>query len=119
MSTACEQISFINEAQTQDTRGYTLRLRERQQADKDLITFSDTEILQLLVSYTGGEKAARLAEVLLETFGSLKGVLEARPEQQQGQRHRVPDSLADRHDSPHGQNLEPTLPAEPGPYRQR
>ena len=83
MSRACEQISFINEVQTQDTRGYTLRLREHQQADKDLITFSDTEILQLLISFTSGEKAARLAEVLLENFGSLKGVLEARPEQLQ------------------------------------
>jgi DNA repair protein RadC len=59
------------------------RLRERQQADKDLATFSDYEILQLLISYTGGEKSAKLAEKLLDTFGSLKGVLEARPEQLQ------------------------------------
>ena len=78
MNTTFEQYTFINE-QTQTVE----RLRERQQADKDLTTFSDYEILQLLISYTGGEKSARLAEKLLDTFGSLKGVLEARPEQLQ------------------------------------
>ena len=78
MNTTFEQITLINE-QTQTVE----RLRERQQADKDLTTFSDYEILQLLISYTGGEKSAKLAEKLLDTFGSLKGVLEARPEQLQ------------------------------------
>ena len=78
MNTTFEQYTFINE-QTQTVE----RLRERQQADKDLTTFSDYEILQLLISYTGGEKSAKLAEKLLDTFGSLKGVLEARPEQLQ------------------------------------
>ena len=72
------QFTFINE-QTATIE----RLRERQQADKDLATFSDYEILQLLISYTGGEKSAKLAEKLLDAFGSLKGVLEARPEQLQ------------------------------------
>ena len=75
MNTTFEQYTFINE-QTQTVE----RLRERQQADKDLNTFSDYEILQLLISYTGGEKSAKLAEKLLDAFGSLKGVLEARPE---------------------------------------
>ena len=78
MNTTFDQITFISE-QTQTVE----RLRERQQADKDLTTFSDYEILQLLISYTGGEKSAKLAEKLLDTFGSLKGVLEARPEQLQ------------------------------------
>ena len=78
MNTTFEQYTFINE-QTQTVE----RLRERQQADKDLTTFSDYEILQLLISYTGGEKSAKLAEKLLDTFGSLKGVLEARPKQLQ------------------------------------
>ncbi len=78
MNTTFEQYTFINE-QTQTVE----RLRERQQADKDLTTFSDYEILQLLISYTGGEKSAKLAEKLLDAFGSLKGVLEARPEQLQ------------------------------------
>lgn len=78
MNTTFEQFTLINE-QTQTVE----RLRERQQADKDLTTFSDYEILQLLISYTGGEKSAKLAEKLLDTFGSLKGVLEARPEQLQ------------------------------------
>ena len=78
MNTTFEQFTFISEATST-----VERLRERQQADKDLTTFSDYEILQLLISYTGGEKSARLAEKLLDTFGSLKGVLEARPEQLQ------------------------------------
>ncbi len=78
MNPTFEQFTLINE-QTQTVE----RLRERQQADKDLATFSDYEILQLLISYTGGEKSAKLAEKLLDTFGSLKGVLEARPEQLQ------------------------------------
>ena len=74
--TTYKQFTLINEkTATVD------RLRERQQADKDLSTFSDYEILQLLLSYTGGEKSAQLAERLLDTFGNLKGVLEARPEQ--------------------------------------
>ncbi len=78
MNTTFEQFTFINEQTTTIER-----LRERQQADKDLATFSDYEILQLLISYTGGEKSAKLAEKLLDAFGSLKGVLEARPEQLQ------------------------------------
>jgi len=78
MNTTFEQFTFISEATST-----VERLRERQQADKDLTTFSDYEILQLLVSYTGGEKSAKLAEKLLDAFGSLKGVLEARPEQLQ------------------------------------
>jgi len=73
-----EQLTLINE-QTQTAA----RLRERQQADREMATFNDFEILQLLISYTGGEKAGKLAEGLLDTFGSLKGVLEARPEQLQ------------------------------------
>ena len=74
--TTFKQFTIINEkTATVD------RLRERQLADKDLSTFSDFEILQLLISYTGGEKSANLAERLLDTFGSLKNVLEARPEQ--------------------------------------
>lgn len=78
MNTTFEQCTLINE-QTQTVE----RLRERQQADKDLTTFSDFEVLQLLISYTGGEKSAKLTEKLLDTFGTLKGVLEARPEQLQ------------------------------------
>ena len=74
--TTYKQFTLINEK-----TATVNRLRERQQADKDLSTFSDYEILQLLLSYTGGEKSAQLAERLLDTFGSLKGVLEARPEQ--------------------------------------
>ncbi len=70
------QITLINEK-----TATVNRLRERQLADKDLSTFNDFEILQLLISYTGGEKSANLAARLLDTFGSLKNVLEARPEQ--------------------------------------
>ena len=84
MNTTFEQFTLINE-QTSTVE----RLRERQLADKDLSTFSDYEILQLLISYTGGEKSAKLAEKLLDAFGSLKGVLEARPEQLQIRVHRT------------------------------
>lgn len=80
MNTTFEQFTFVN-VETQTHTQTVERLRERQQADKDLAGFSDYEILQLLVSYTGGEKSAKAAEKLLDTFGSLKGVLEARPEQ--------------------------------------
>lgn len=78
MNATFEQCTLINE-QTQTVE----RLRERQQTDKDLATFSNYEVLQLLLSYTSGEKSAKLAEMLLDTFGNLKGVLEARPEQLQ------------------------------------
>ena len=74
--TTYKQFTLINEK-----TATVNRLRERQLADKDLSTFNDFEILQLLISYTGGEKSANLAERLLDTFGSLKNVLEARPEQ--------------------------------------
>ena len=60
------------------------RLRERQEKDFHLDGFNDGEVLQLLITnvYTGSRyDAAEMAARLLDMFGSLKGVFEARPEQ--------------------------------------
>ena len=82
MNTTFEQISFITEEQKQDDRRNTLRLRERLMSEHGFEAFDDTEILATVLSYASGTKdAAGLVAKLLDTFGSLKAVLEARPEQ--------------------------------------
>lgn len=82
MSTTCEQISFITEEQKQDTRRNTLRLRERLMTEHGFETFDDTDILTTVLSYAKGSKdTAGLVSRLFDTFGSLKAILEARPEQ--------------------------------------
>ena len=82
MNTTFEQISFITEEQKQDSRRNTLRLRERLMNEHGFETFDDAEILATVLSYASGTKdAAGLVAKLLDTFGSLKAVLEARPEQ--------------------------------------
>lgn len=82
MSTTCEQISFITEEQKQDTRRNTLRLRERLMTEHGFDSFDDTDILTTVLSYAKGSKdTAGLVNRLFDTFGSLKAILEARPEQ--------------------------------------
>ena len=82
MNTTFEQISFITEEQKQDSRQSALRLRERLMSEHGFEAFDDTEILATVLSYASGTKdAAGLVAKLLDTFGSLKAVLEARPEQ--------------------------------------
>ena len=82
MDTTFEQISFITEEQKQDSRRNSLRLRERLMNEHGFETFDDAEILATVLSYASGTKdAAGLVAKLLDTFGSLKAVLEARPEQ--------------------------------------
>ena len=82
MNTTFEQISFITEEQKQDDRRNTLRLRERLMSEHSFEAFDDTEILATVLSYASGTKdAAGLVAKLLDAFGSLKAVLEARPEQ--------------------------------------
>lgn len=82
MSTTCEQISFISEEQKQDSRRNALRLRERLLTEHGFDTFDDAEILATVLSYAKGAKdTPSLVTRLFDTFGSLKGVLEARPEQ--------------------------------------
>ena len=59
-----------------------LRLRERMEAEAGFNSFSPEEILSTLIGFASRTKRApQLAANLLDTFGSLKGVLEARPEQ--------------------------------------
>ena len=82
MTTTFEQISFITEEQRQDRKRQALRLRERLLSEHSFETFDDTEILSTVLSYANGTRdTAGLVERLLDSFGSLKAVLEARPEQ--------------------------------------
>ena len=99
MNTTFEQISFISEEQKHLNRARTagasasrtahemngaqaLRLRERLLSEHSLEHFDDTEILSTVLSYASGTKdTAGLVVRLLDSFGSLKAVLEARPEQ--------------------------------------
>ena len=82
MNTNYEQISFITEEQKLDERKNTLRLRERLMTEHGFDTFNDTDILTTVLSYAKGSKdTAGLVNRLFDTFGSLKSVLEARPEQ--------------------------------------
>lgn len=82
MNTAFEQIAFIGEEQRMTDRSNTIRLRERLLSEQGFESFDDTEILSTILSYANGTKnTAHLVSRLLDTFGSLKAILEARPEQ--------------------------------------
>ena len=82
MDTTFEQISFVTEQQKQDEKRIALRLRERLLSERSLEAFDDIEILSTILSYANGTKdTAGLVTRLLDSFGSLKSVLEARPEQ--------------------------------------
>lgn len=82
MDTTFEQISFISEQQKKDEKRTALRLRERLLSERSLETFDDIEILSTILSYANGTKdTSGLVARLLDSFGSLKAVLEARPEQ--------------------------------------
>ena len=82
MNTTCEQLSFITPAQKQEERETNLRLRERLMTEHGFDAFNDREILTAVLSYAkGSDPASLLVPQLFETFGSLKAILEARPEQ--------------------------------------
>ena len=82
MNTACEQISFISEERKQNERKNTLRLRERLMTEHGFESFDDTEVLSTVLSYAKGARDTDLlVSRLFDTFGSLKAILEARPEQ--------------------------------------
>lgn len=82
MNTTCEQISFITDEQKQDARRNTLRLRERLLTEHGFEAFDDAEILTTVLSYAKGARdTVGLVSRLFDTFGSLKAILEARPEQ--------------------------------------
>lgn len=62
--------------------GHRERIREQYLRDGGLDGFSDVQVLELLLYYTNKIKDTNVtAHNLLEAFGSLKGVFEARPEQ--------------------------------------
>ena len=62
--------------------GHREKLRNRFIKDKGFENFEDHQILELLLFYAKAQADTNpLAHELLDRFGSLKGVLEARPEQ--------------------------------------
>ena len=78
----CEQLTFISPADRQTNRETSLRLRERLLTDHGFETFSDHELLTVVLSYaTGTRDISGVVSRLFDTFGSLKSILEARPEQ--------------------------------------
>lgn len=89
MNTTFEQISIIGAEQTQAAQRHTqvpasamLRLRERMMSERGFETFDDAEILSTILSYAPGTKdTTDLVARLMDNFGSLKAILEARPEQ--------------------------------------
>lgn len=62
--------------------GHREKMRDRFIRDKGFENFEDHQILELLLYYANSRSDTNpLAHELLDQFGSLKGVLEARPEQ--------------------------------------
>ena len=62
--------------------GHRQKMTDRFFHDKGFENFADHQILELLLFYAHSRKDTNpIAHNLLDTFGSLKGVLEARPEQ--------------------------------------
>ena len=78
----CEQLTFITPAERQNDRETSLRLRERLLTDHGFETFNDHELLTAVLSYAAGTRdTSGVVSRLFDTFGSLKSILEARPEQ--------------------------------------
>ena len=62
--------------------GHREKMRDRFIRDKGFENFEDHQILELLLFYANPRGDTNpVAHKLLDTFGSMKGVLEARPEQ--------------------------------------
>ena len=62
--------------------GHRAKMRNRFISEKGFEHFEDHQILELLLFYANARSDTNpLAHELLDAFGSLKGVLEARPEQ--------------------------------------
>ena len=77
-----EQIEFMNIPETRKNDRTVQRLRERFDAEGTLNGYNDEDILTHLIGFINStESAPVIARRLLDGFGSLKGVLEARPEQ--------------------------------------
>ena len=72
----------VNNRMANVHEGHREKLRNRFIQDKGFENFEDHQILELLLFYANSRKDTNpLAHELLDQFGSLKGVLEARPEQ--------------------------------------
>lgn len=68
--------------QTPAGKTQVMKLFERMEAERSFEAFSAGDILTTLIGFTNPtDKAPQIAGELLDTFGSLKGVLEARSEQ--------------------------------------
>ena len=79
---------MAEEAKTNLHAGHRQKLRDRFIHDKGFENFEDHQILELLLFYANARKDTNpIAHRLLDEFGSLKGVFEARPEQLK----KVPD----------------------------
>ena len=62
-----------------------IKLRERMEAERGFEYFDDEDTLTAIIGLVNQtDRAPQIADRLLDTFGSLKGVLEARPEQLRG-----------------------------------
>ena len=62
--------------------GHRARVRERFRKEQGFDSFKDHEVLELLLTYGAPRRDMKeTAKRLIATFGSLKGVFEARPEQ--------------------------------------
>ncbi len=69
-------------AQNPTQKTQAMKLRERMEAERSFDTFDPEDILTTLIGFSiQTDKAPQIASALLDNFGSLKGVLEARPEQ--------------------------------------
>ena len=78
-----EQMTITGTNTQSATGGKTqaMKLRERMEAENGFEHFDDVDTLTAIIGLVNQtEKAPQIADKLLETFGSLKGVLEARPE---------------------------------------
>ena len=79
-----EQITIPGISPRNEKAGKTqaIRLRERMEAERGFEYFSADDILATLIGFTNPtDRAPAIAAELLDSLGSLKGVLEARPEQ--------------------------------------
>ncbi len=77
-----EEAEAASDAGKNRNAGHRARLRERFRENQGFDGFSEHEILELLLTYATPRKDTKEeAKDLLETFGNLKGVFEARPEQ--------------------------------------
>ena len=75
-------ISGISTQNERTIKTQAMKLRERMEAERGFERFNAEDILTTLIGFTNPtDKAPRISAALLDTFGSLKGVLEARPEQ--------------------------------------